>query len=80
MQFMVCTGRHHGFESLEEQRLLLVLDFLQVAQVLVRPSGWRSSTSAGVLRIRLTSWRSGRMAAGGCWTSVRGVWLGRTTC
>src|SRR5436305_10588153 len=27
LQFMVSTGRHHGFESLEEQRLLLALDF-----------------------------------------------------
>jgi hypothetical protein len=25
LQFMVSTGRHHGFESLEEQRLPLVL-------------------------------------------------------
>ncbi|MFI9617048.1 TnsA-like heteromeric transposase endonuclease subunit [Streptomyces sp. NPDC052023] len=37
LQFMVSTGRLHGFESLEEQRLLLVLDFLQVAQVLSQP-------------------------------------------
>ncbi|MFD9226127.1 TnsA-like heteromeric transposase endonuclease subunit [Streptomyces sp. NPDC060064] len=37
LQFMVSTGRHHGFESLEEQRLLLVLDFLQVQEVLPQP-------------------------------------------
>ncbi|MCX4755102.1 TnsA-like heteromeric transposase endonuclease subunit [Kitasatospora purpeofusca] len=37
LQFMVSTGRHHGFESLEEQRLLLVLDFLRVAEVLPQP-------------------------------------------
>ncbi|MPY59838.1 TnsA-like heteromeric transposase endonuclease subunit [Streptomyces spongiae] len=37
LQFMVSTGRHHGFESLEEQRLLLALDFLQVAEVLPQP-------------------------------------------
>lgn len=24
---MVSTGRHHGFESLEESKLLLALDF-----------------------------------------------------
>ncbi|MFJ1732995.1 TnsA-like heteromeric transposase endonuclease subunit [Streptomyces sp. NPDC088254] len=37
LQFMVSTGRHHGFESLEEQRLLLALDFLRVAEVLPQP-------------------------------------------
>lgn len=37
LQFMVSTGRHHGFESLEEQRLLLALDFLRVAEVLSQP-------------------------------------------
>jgi hypothetical protein len=34
---MVSTGRHHGFESLEEQRLLLALDFARVADVLGQP-------------------------------------------
>ncbi|WP_455357519.1 hypothetical protein [Streptomyces sp. SYSU K217416] len=34
---MVSTCRHHGFESLEEQRLLLVLDFLRAAEVLPQP-------------------------------------------
>ena len=34
LQFMVSTGRHHGFESLAEQRLLLALDFAgEVVQV-----------------------------------------------
>ncbi|WP_262705063.1 MULTISPECIES: hypothetical protein [Streptomyces] len=37
MQFMVSTGRHHGFESLEEQRLPLALDFLRVREVLPQP-------------------------------------------
>ncbi|MFJ4967115.1 hypothetical protein ACIP6P_32540 [Streptomyces sp. NPDC088729] len=37
LQYMVSTGRHHGFESLEEQRLLVVLDFLRVAEVLPQP-------------------------------------------
>src|SRR6266545_5906104 len=27
LQFLMSTGRHHGFESLEEQRFLLALDF-----------------------------------------------------
>ncbi|MFD6888808.1 TnsA-like heteromeric transposase endonuclease subunit [Streptomyces sp. NPDC059957] len=37
LQFMVSTGRHHGFDSLEEQRLLLALDFLTVVEVLPQP-------------------------------------------
>ncbi|WP_035955457.1 TnsA-like heteromeric transposase endonuclease subunit [Kitasatospora sp. NRRL B-11411] len=37
LQFMVSTGRHHGFESLEEQRLLLALDFVGVTEVLPQP-------------------------------------------
>ncbi|MGY4918228.1 TnsA-like heteromeric transposase endonuclease subunit [Streptomyces sp. 900116325] len=37
LQFMVSTGRHHGFESLEEQRLLLALDYFGVAEVLPQP-------------------------------------------
>jgi hypothetical protein len=37
LQFLVSTGRHHGFESLEEARLLLALDFLQVRKVLPQP-------------------------------------------
>lgn len=34
---MVSTGRHHGFESLEEQRLLLALDFTGAVEVLSQP-------------------------------------------
>ncbi|MFF4602359.1 TnsA-like heteromeric transposase endonuclease subunit [Streptomyces sp. NPDC001339] len=37
LQFLVSTSRHHGFESLEEQRLLLALDFLRVQEVLPQP-------------------------------------------
>ena len=37
LQYLVCTGRHHGFESLAEQRLLLVLDFLGVTDVVSQP-------------------------------------------
>lgn len=33
---MVSTGRHHGFEALEEQRLLLAMDFVRVVDVLVQ--------------------------------------------
>ncbi|MEU4347644.1 TnsA-like heteromeric transposase endonuclease subunit [Streptomyces sp. NPDC023838] len=58
LQFMVSTGRLHGFESLEEQRLLLALDFLQVAQVLSQPfrldfehTGGRAAHTPDVLAI-----------------------------
>jgi hypothetical protein len=38
LQFLVSTGRHHGFESLAEQRLLLALDFAgEVIDVLSQP-------------------------------------------
>lgn len=37
LQFLVSTGRHHGFESLEEARLLLALDFVRVAEVFPQP-------------------------------------------
>ncbi|MFD4628626.1 TnsA-like heteromeric transposase endonuclease subunit [Streptomyces sp. NPDC058284] len=37
LQFMVSTGRHHGFESLEEQQLLVALDYFGVAEVLPQP-------------------------------------------
>jgi hypothetical protein len=47
LQFMVCTGRHHGFESLAEQRLLMVLDFLGVEDVVSQPLGLRMSTAEG---------------------------------
>ncbi|MGW5660691.1 hypothetical protein ACWEWG_11370 [Streptomyces sp. NPDC003758] len=35
--FMMSTGRLHGCESLEEQSLLLALDFLRVLEVLSQP-------------------------------------------
>ncbi|MFJ9844092.1 hypothetical protein ACIRYZ_27260 [Kitasatospora sp. NPDC101155] len=37
LQFVVSTGRHHAFESLEEQRLLLALDFHDASEVLPQP-------------------------------------------
>ncbi|MFJ4090889.1 TnsA-like heteromeric transposase endonuclease subunit [Kitasatospora sp. NPDC089913] len=37
LEFLVSTGRMHGFESLEERSLLLVLDFVGVAEVLPQP-------------------------------------------
>ncbi|MGY5032494.1 hypothetical protein ACWC9U_16660 [Streptomyces sp. 900116325] len=38
LQYMVSTGRHHGFESLEETKVLLALDFAgQVREVVPQP-------------------------------------------
>jgi hypothetical protein len=46
--FMVSTGRHHGFESLEEARLLLALDFAgAVAEVICQPFRLRFTTADG---------------------------------
>ncbi|MFF3129614.1 hypothetical protein ACFVRD_47310 [Streptomyces sp. NPDC057908] len=37
LQYMVSTGQHHGFESLEEAVLLLALDSVTVGEVLPQP-------------------------------------------
>ena len=48
LQFMVSTGLHHGFESLEEARLLLALDFAgAVAEVVCQPFRLRFATADG---------------------------------
>jgi hypothetical protein len=48
LQFLVSTGRHHGFESLEEQRFLLALDFAGgVTGVVSQPFRLRAGTRAG---------------------------------
>jgi hypothetical protein len=47
LQFLVSTGRHHGFESLEEQRFLLALDFCGVNDVMPQPFRLRAETTAG---------------------------------
>ncbi len=48
LQFLVSTGRHHGFESLEEARLLLVLDFAgDLVDVLGQPVRLRYLTREG---------------------------------
>lgn len=45
---MVSTGRHHGFESIAEQRLLLALDFAGgVSDVLGQPFRLRFATGSG---------------------------------
>ena len=46
LQFLVSTGRHHGFESLAEQRLLLALDFAGgLVDVLAQPFRLRFATT-----------------------------------
>src|SRR6266852_732959 len=51
LQFMVSTGRVHGFESLEEQSLLLALDFTgAVEDVLPQPFTLRFGTAGGGFR------------------------------
>lgn len=48
LQFLVSTGRHHGFESLEEQRFLLALDFAgSVTGLVSQPFRLRAETTAG---------------------------------
>lgn len=48
LQFLVSTGRHHGFESLEEQRFLLALDFAGgVADVVSQPFRLRAENVGG---------------------------------
>ncbi|MFE7815012.1 TnsA-like heteromeric transposase endonuclease subunit [Streptomyces sp. NPDC057433] len=37
LEFLVSTGRMHGFESLEERAALLALDFMTVIEVLPQP-------------------------------------------
>lgn len=46
LQYMVSTGRHHGFESLEEAKILLALDFAgQVREVVPQPLKLQFRTS-----------------------------------
>jgi hypothetical protein len=48
LQFVVATGRHHGFESLAEQRLLLALDFAgAVVDVVSQPFRLRFEAEDG---------------------------------
>jgi hypothetical protein len=51
LQYMVSTGRHHGFESLAEQRFLLALDFAGgLVDVLSQPFELRFDTVGGARR------------------------------
>src|SRR5215470_13008838 len=50
LQFMVSTGRLHGFESLEEQSLLLALDFTRAEEILPQPFTLRFGIPGGEFR------------------------------
>jgi len=65
LQFLVSTGRHHGFESIQEQRLLLALDFAgELVEVLSQPfrlrfqarSGWRDHIPDFLVWSRRGTW------------------------
>lgn len=48
LQYMVSTDRHHGFESMEEARVLLALDFAgDIVDVVSQPVKLRFETAAG---------------------------------
>ena len=48
LQYMVSTGRHHGFESIEEARVLLALDFAgDIVDVVSQPLRLRFETADG---------------------------------
>jgi hypothetical protein len=48
LQYLVSTGRHHGFESIAEQHLLLALDFAaEVLDVLAQPFRLRFAMREG---------------------------------
>ena len=51
LQFLVSTGRHHGFESLAERDLLLALDFAAApSEMLSQPFTLRFATHPGPSR------------------------------
>lgn len=80
LQFMVSTGRLHGFESLEE-RSRLALDYTgMVEEILPQPFrlrfGSAPARSASMSRI---SWRCSATVPGGCSTSGPRSWSGKRT-
>jgi hypothetical protein len=65
LQYLVSTGRHHGFESIQEQRLLLALDFAsELVDVCSQPfrlrfqtrSGWRDHVPDFLVWSRRGTW------------------------
>ncbi|MEU6465339.1 hypothetical protein [Streptomyces sp. NPDC046976] len=53
---MASTGRGHGFESLEEMRLLVALDFVGASEVLSRPFRLDFQHGAGPPGASRTTW------------------------
>src|SRR2546430_4001904 len=48
LQYLVSTGRHHGFESLAEQRLLLAMDFASdLVELFAQPFRLRYGVAGG---------------------------------
>lgn len=47
LQYVTSTGRHHGFESVAEQQLLLALDFVGARSVVSQPLWLRYATRDG---------------------------------
>lgn len=72
LQFMVSTGRLHGFESLEERSLLLALDFTgTVEEVLSQPFRLKFETAGGDSGEHIPDfWLYFVTGLGGCWTSA----------
>jgi hypothetical protein len=65
LQFLVSTGRHHGFESLAEARLLLALDFAgDLVEVLAQPFGCATARAGSRVTMCRTFWRSRGRADG----------------
>ncbi|MFE7484686.1 hypothetical protein [Streptomyces sp. NPDC057552] len=59
LQYLLATGRMHGFESLAERNLLMALDFVgNVVEVLSQPFKLRFTTVDGSEDHRRTSWCS----------------------
>lgn len=64
LQFMVSTGRLHGFESLEEQSLLLTLDFIRAEEILPQPFTLRFTVPGGKVRKHVPDFLA---MSGGSW-------------
>ena len=76
LQFMVSTGRLHGFESLEEPSLLLALDFTgALEEVLGQPFRLRFEAVGGGAGEHVPDFLAVfRDGSRGCSTSARPAW------
>jgi hypothetical protein len=80
LQFMVSTGRHHGFESLAEQRLLLALDFAGGVQYVPGQPFRLRFTADAKAREHVPMYSRWRRTACGCSTCAPPVRFGRRIC